>query len=152
SVGTRTRSWCPSTRGRAHLTSLRALRRQRQGQPAFAGAARTPLGPVPGGKILKRCVVSMEENRKAAEQIGTLGSCLIEGDSEQKVREAKIRRRALAISTIAQLAALVALVLIPLLGRTEKLAFTGIATPMPPYHRPAPQAADETNPREPRPR
>src|SRR5215475_15262702 len=96
------------------------------------------------GKILERCVMS-EEKKNAAEEIGTLSSCLIEGDPEQKARERKIKRRALAISIALQCATIVALVLVPLLGRTEKLPLNTI-TPIPPYphsaHRP------ETPPRQ----
>ena len=80
--------------------------------------------------------MSTEENRKTAEQIGTLGGCLIEGDSEQKARERKVRRRALTISIGLQSAVLVALVVTPLLAKPEKLSFL-ITTPMPPY-RPVP--------------
>ena len=76
-----------------------------------------------------------EETKKAGEQMGTLGGCLIEGDSEQKARERKVKRRALAISIGLQSAALVALVVTPLLAKPEKLAFL-ITTPMPPYHAP----------------
>ena len=68
--------------------------------------------------------MSNEEKRNSATQIGTLGGCLIEGDSEQKARERKIRRRALAISVMLQCLVLVALVLTPLLGKTEKLPYT----------------------------
>ena len=79
--------------------------------------------------------MSNEEKRNSATQIGTLGGCLIEGDSEQKARERKIKRRALAISVMLQCLVLVALVLTPLLGKTEKLPYT-IVTPMPPYRAP----------------
>jgi len=83
-----------------------------------------------------------EEKRNAAEQIGTLSSCLIEGDPEQKARERKIKRRALAISIALQCAAIVALVLVPLLGRTEKISFS-IVTPMPPYRAVRPPVVQE---------
>lgn len=73
-----------------------------------------------------------EQRRSASEQIGTLSSCLIDGDPQQKARERKIKRRALAISIALQCAAIVALVLVPLLGRTEKISFS-VVTPMPPY-------------------
>ena len=77
--------------------------------------------------------MSYDEKRNSGVQIGTLGGCLIEGDSEQKARERKIKRRALAISIALQSLLLVGLVLTPLLAKTEKLPFT-IVTPMPPYH------------------
>src|SRR5215468_9288973 len=53
-------------------------------QPASAGVAK--IFCLARGKILERCVMS-EEKRNTAAQIGTLSSCLIEGDPEQKVRE-----------------------------------------------------------------
>jgi protein TonB len=83
--------------------------------------------------------MSNEEKRKSGGQMGTLGGCLIEGDSEQKVRERRIKRRALAISIAFQSLVLVALVLTPLLGKTEKLPFA-IVTPMPPYRAVRPHA------------
>ena len=83
-----------------------------------------------------------EEKKNAAEQIGTLSSCLIEGDPEQKARERKIKRRALAISIALQCAAIVALVLVPLLGRTEKISLS-IVTPMPPYRAVRPRVVPE---------
>ena len=65
--------------------------------------------------------MSVEDKRKSAEQIGTLSGCLIEGDSEQKARERKMKRRALVISVALQCLALVALVVMPLLAKPEKL-------------------------------
>ncbi len=82
--------------------------------------------------------MSVEEKRKSAEEIGTLSSCLIEGDPEQKARERKIKRRALAISITLQSLAIFALVLIPLLGKTEKLPFT-LFTPIPQYYHSTPR-------------
>jgi periplasmic protein TonB len=75
----------------------------------------------------------MVEEKRSAEKIGTLGSCLIEGDAEQKSRERKTKRRALTISIALQSIAIVALVVTPLLAKPEKLSFL-IATPIPPYH------------------
>ncbi|HWZ96887.1 MAG TPA: energy transducer TonB [Candidatus Dormibacteraeota bacterium] len=77
--------------------------------------------------------MSVEENKDFAGQIGTLGSCLIEGNSEQKSRERRTKRRSLAISIAIQSAVIVAFVLVPLLGRTEKLPFT-LFTPIPQYY------------------
>jgi periplasmic protein TonB len=78
--------------------------------------------------------MSNEEKRNSGVQIGTLGGCLIEGDSEQKARERKIKRRALGISIALQSLVLVGLVLTPLLGKTEKLPPTITFVPMPPYY------------------
>src|SRR5438552_8712488 len=82
--------------------------------------------------------MSNEEKKSAATQIGTLGGCLIEGDSEQKARERKIKGRALGISIALQSLVLVGLVLTPLLAKTEKLPYT-LFTPIPNYYRPAPE-------------
>jgi len=82
-----------------------------------------------------------EKKKNAAEEIGTLGSCLMEGDPEQKARERKIKRRALSISVALQCAAIVALVLIPLLGKTEKLPNT-LFIPIPNYYQSKPKPVD----------
>jgi len=96
--------------------------------------------------------MSNEEKRNSGEQIGTLGSCLIEGDSEQKARERKIKQRALAISVALQCLVLVGLVLTPLLGKTEKLPLSAMFTPMPPYRvvRPKPVVERTAAPTPPR--
>ena len=73
------------------------------------------------------------EEKRSAEQIGTLGSCLIEGDSEQKSRERKTKRRALTLSIALQSLAIVALVVTPLLATPEKLPFNWF-TPIPQYY------------------
>lgn len=87
--------------------------------------------------------MSVEEKRNCAEEIGTLSSCLIEADPEQKARERKIKRRALIISVVLQSTTIVALVLVPLLGHTEKIIYRG-AIPMPPYRHPTPKPIQHT--------
>ena len=74
------------------------------------------------------------EVTRANEAVGTLRSCLIEGDSEQQTRERKTKRRALGISVVLQGAAITVLLLIPVLGRTEKIDLRRV-TPMPPIGR-----------------
>jgi TonB family protein len=66
------------------------------------------------------------------ETLGSLCGCLLEGDREQRTRERRIRRRALAMSIALQSAALAALVLIPLFGKTERIALANV-TQVPPY-------------------
>jgi protein TonB len=72
--------------------------------------------------------------------IGTLLGCLVEGDAEQRRGERRVRRRALAFSVLLQSAVLAALVLVPLFGKTQRIALA-FATPIPPYspYRHAPQ-------------
>jgi TonB family protein len=89
--------------------------------------------------------MSVEEKKNCAEEIGTLSSCLIEADPEQKARERKIKRRALAISITLQSAVIVALVLVPLLGRTEKLPYT-LFTPIPQYYHSSHERVVEARP------
>lgn len=68
--------------------------------------------------------------------LGSLRSCLVEGDPAQITRNRRLRRRSLLLSVIIQFAVLTALILVPLLSKTEPLPI-GIVMPMPPYHRPA---------------
>jgi periplasmic protein TonB len=79
----------------------------------------------------------LPEPRKVSEAIpedgiGTLRGCLVEGDAEQRRRERRVRRRALAVSVFLQSAVLAALVLVPLFGKTQRIALA-YATPIPPY-------------------
>jgi TonB family protein len=66
------------------------------------------------------------------ENLGSLCGCLVEGDAEQCRRERRVRRRALAISIFVQSAVLAALILVPLFGKTQRIALA-YATPIPPY-------------------
>jgi protein TonB len=74
-----------------------------------------------------------EESQEAG--LGSLRGCLVEGDPEQRNRERRVRRRALVISVLVQTAVLSALILLPLLGKTQHIALA-ITTPIPPYGRP----------------
>ena len=65
--------------------------------------------------------------------IGSLKSCFVEGDPEQQRRERKIRRRALVLSIILQTLAVAALVVFPLLGKSERVTYAPrILTPYAP--------------------
>jgi periplasmic protein TonB len=66
------------------------------------------------------------------ESLGSLRGCLIGGDPEQRSRERRVRRRALATSIVIQTAALALLMLLPLFGKAERITLP-IATPIPPY-------------------
>lgn len=80
--------------------------------------------------------------------LGSLGVCLVEGDSEQRMRERRVKRRSLVISVSVQLAALAAMILIPLFGKPERIALAAYV-PIPPYS-PYKQAPRQT-PTDPRP-
>ena len=78
--------------------------------------------------------MALELQNNSVETLGSFRGCLIEGDPEQRKRERRIRRRALAISIALQSAILAALILIPLFGKTEHIVIAGGYTPIPPYH------------------
>jgi TonB family protein len=78
--------------------------------------------------------MSPERQRNREEPLGSLRGCLVEGGPEQRKLERRIRWRALAISIGLQSAALVALVLVPLFGKTQRLVLAKDFVPIPPYH------------------
>jgi TonB family protein len=84
------------------------------------------------------------------EGLGSLRGCLVEGDAEQRCHERRVRRRALVISIVLQSAVLTLLILIPLFGKTERIALGGYV-PIPPYGHRNSHARGDTKPRTPRP-
>lgn len=66
------------------------------------------------------------------ENLGSLRGCLVEGDAEQRARERRVRRRALAVSIVLQSAVLALIILVPLFSKTQRIAFA-FTTPIPPY-------------------
>lgn len=76
------------------------------------------------------CQKASETNPNEA--LGSLGGCLVEGDPEQRRRERRVRRRSLMVSITTQAAIVALLILLPLFGRTERIALA-ISTPIPPY-------------------
>ncbi|HKV26124.1 MAG TPA: TonB family protein [Candidatus Acidoferrum sp.] len=77
--------------------------------------------------------MSVESGSGPHSALGSLQGCFVDGSQEQRARERRIRRRALAISVSAQCAILAAIILIPLFGKPDRLAFA-YATPLPPYY------------------
>lgn len=90
--------------------------------------------------------MAFEPTSVSEEVIGSLQSCFVEGDPEQQRRERKIRRRALVISIILQTVAVAALVVLPLLGKSEHVTYEPRI--LPPY---APGAPAKHNPGKPNP-
>ena len=85
-------------------------------------------------------------------QATSLRACLVDGNPDQLAANRQRRRRSLLISISLQLAALAAIILVPLLSKTERIALANVM-PMPPYHHVA--AADpkpHTHPTNPPPR
>ena len=91
--------------------------------------------------------MSFERRSNFEETLGTFRGCLVESDPEQRKRERRIRRRALAISIALQSAVLAAVFLLPLFGKTQRLVLAKDFIPLPPYHHnssPTPQNSATT--------
>src|SRR6202048_1501498 len=74
----------------------------------------------------------LEPTGVCASELGSLNSCLVEGDFTQQQRARKIRRRALGISILLQTIFVAGLILFPLLSRGERIELKNV-TPIPPY-------------------
>lgn len=91
----------------------------------------------------------MSQDRKSVskEDLGSLRSCLMEGNADEEKGARKSRRRALIASIIVQILVLATLVMYPLLGHGERLAYT-LSTPLIPYSYPGGAARpDNADPR-----
>jgi periplasmic protein TonB len=78
----------------------------------------------------------LEPTDVSEEVTGSLKSCFVEGDPEQQRRERKIRRHTLVISIVLQTVVVAALVVFPLLGRSERITYDRVV--LPPYARGGP--------------
>jgi periplasmic protein TonB len=76
-----------------------------------------------------------QEPLHAQRAVETLQGCLIGADPEQVKHEARVRRRALVLSTLLQAAFVLAVIAIPFFGKVERIAFANVM-PLPPYHAP----------------
>jgi protein TonB len=88
------------------------------------------------------------ENRSQESTANSLRACLVDGDPVQIARNQSRRRRSLLISVLLQITALAALILVPILSKTERITLANVM-PMPPYRR-AITTVDHTNHRTPR--
>jgi protein TonB len=91
--------------------------------------------------------MSVETRKHTEENLSGLGSCLVEGNAEQRTLERRIRRRALAISISVQSLILVAIVLVPLFARTDRIVMANAI-----FIPPAPSSPHGDNHRRPQPR
>lgn len=76
--------------------------------------------------------MSLDPKAVSQQNLGSLQSCLVEGDPEQRARERRVRRKSLITSVLLQASFLAALIVVPLLAKPERL-LTTISTPIPPY-------------------
>src|ERR1700722_3001291 len=63
----------------------------------------------------------------------SLSACLVDGDADQLNRARRNRRRSLLLSVLVQIAILAALILIPILFKTPRIALANVM-PLPPYY------------------
>ena len=73
------------------------------------------------------------------QSLGSLQSCLVEGDPEQRARERRLRRKSLITSVFLQASLLAALILVPLFAKPAHLVMA-MMTPIPPYRQAAARA------------
>lgn len=92
--------------------------------------------------------MSVESGPSPQNDFGSLQSCFVEGSGEQRVRERRTRRRALVLSIAVQSAILSAIILTPLFGKPERLAYAMI--PIPPYYHSNAPEHPQTAPTQPR--
>jgi len=90
--------------------------------------------------------MALDPEAVSRQNLGSLQSCLVEGDPEQRARERRVRRKALISSVLLQASALATLVLVPLFAKPERLV-REIATPVPPYRHVAERVSDTRRPR-----
>ena len=92
--------------------------------------------------------MSQDRTSVSKEGLGSLRSCLMEGNADEEKGARKERRRALIASIVVQILVLATLVMYPLLSHGERLAFT-VFTPVTPYSYsggPARPTANNTHP------
>jgi protein TonB len=77
--------------------------------------------------------MNLERTGVSTSAVGSLRSCLAEGDPEQERHASRGKRRALVVSIIVQILVLAALVVFPLFSKGERITFEH--TPLPPYPR-----------------
>jgi protein TonB len=75
----------------------------------------------------------VEAPKHSEGNLSPLRGCLVEGDPAQRLRERRIRRRALALSISFQSLVVAAIVLFPIFAKTERIVIAGDYVPIPPY-------------------
>ena len=91
------------------------------------------------------CAKSQDQPLKNPDS-ASLSACLIDGDADQLQRARRVRRRSLLLSVFIQIVILAALVLIPVLSNTPRIALANVM-PVPPYRHAT--TVDHATPRQP---
>lgn len=89
--------------------------------------------------------MSLDPESVPRQNLGSLQSCLVEGNPEQRARERRLRRKALITSVLVQASLLAALILVPLFAKPAHLVMA-IATPIPPYRHVAARSQNTPRP------
>jgi protein TonB len=89
--------------------------------------------------------MSLDPESVRQRNIGSLQSCLVEGNPAQRAHERRARRKALLTSVFAQASLLAALILVPLFGKPAHLVMA-ITTPVPPYRHVAARTQNSPRP------
>ena len=95
--------------------------------------------------------MSKDRTSVSDEGLGSLTSCLMEGNADEEKGARQARRRALIVSIVVQILVLATLVMYPLLSHGERLAYT-VFTPYVPYSHsggPTPPTGNNTQPGKP---
>jgi protein TonB len=93
--------------------------------------------------------MAVESRPASGSGLGSLQSCLVGGDPEQRARERRVRRKSLILSVSMQSVLVVAIVVIPLFGKPARIAVDNVV-PLPPYYSHAERRpADPTKPQPP---
>jgi TonB family protein len=74
-----------------------------------------------------------QKNLNPGQSSAYLSACLVDANPGQLATNRRRRSRSVLVSTFLQLAALAAVILVPLLSKTERIALANV-TPLPPYH------------------
>jgi len=77
--------------------------------------------------------MDLEQTGVSTTALGSLRSCLVEGDPEQERHASRGKRRAVLASIVVQILVVAALVVFPLFSKGERITFEH--TPIPPYPR-----------------
>src|SRR6202011_4801340 len=90
--------------------------------------------------MIWRCVVCAKSCKSdndivANSDSASLRACLVDGDPEQLHRARRTRRRSLLLSVLVQIGILAALILIPILSKSPRIALAN-PVPLPPYRHP----------------
>src|ERR1700736_5876788 len=132
--------------GSEDARNLRSLRARRRFPAETSRVRRRKFSMHSLASFPWRFVMSLDPEFVSRQNLGSLQSCLVEGDPEQRTRERRVRRKALITSVLLQASLLAGLILVPLFAKPTHLVMA-ITTPIAPYRHVA--ARSQNTPRPP---